>query len=621
VDNSTKKADDLYQQAWRLRYSDTKAGLQLSLQAGEISQKLSYPRGIAYGLLHRAAFHFLLSLEDSFLENLKTALRFFESDNDLPGQVRALNFLGNIYDSYGDYENALKSCIKGLKILATADLKEEEADLLSTIGLVYNRLSDYDKAIESFQKGLVIRQNLNNAAAVASSLNLIARTHALKGDYQEALEFYKKSLQLRESQKDSTGLPWNYVGLASLYEKMNELDNAIEHYEKGLQLNVDLADKRCELNCYLGMGKVYIKMKNPGRGAHFLERALDVATILQSKPLLYEIHFSLAEAYELEKNLPLALKHFKLYHSIKEEVFNSETNNKLKNQQIAFAVERSEQEAEIYRLRNVELKEAYEKIEEKNKDISDSINYAEKIQKAMLPLDHEIKEGLPQSFVLFRPKDVVSGDFYWFSKNKNSIVIAAADCTGHGVPGAFMSMIGSSLLDRNVKQNDITQPSEILNNLHADICEVLKQKGNSQEFGAERRDGMDVAICAFDGENRELQYAGAFRPLYYFRNNELTEIKADKFSIGGVTAGTEKIFTNNTLPLQKGDTFYIFSDGYADQFNAAGKKLMTKTFKEQLALIQAQPMEDQKKHLDKFFTDWKSEAEQTDDVLVIGIRI
>ncbi|MCX6253695.1 MAG: SpoIIE family protein phosphatase [Bacteroidia bacterium] len=255
-------------------------------------------------------------------------------------------------------------------------------------------------------------------------------------------------------------------------------------------------------------------------------------------------------------------------------------------------------------------------IEKKNRDITDSITYAKRIQEAKLPKKEEIYSSFPQSFILFKPKDIVSGDFYFFHKNNKSVFIAAADCTGHGIPGAFMSMIGSEKLEDAVLQSNDT--SEILKQLSIGIKTSLKQSESDEST----RDGMDIAICSVDTENRIVKYAGANRPIWLIRKGqiEVEETKATKKAIGGLTED-EQHFDTHELNLKQGDTFYIFTDGYVDQFNDKNKKLLTKKFKEILLVIQDKSMQEQEEYLDDFIENWKADTDQVDDILVIGVRL
>jgi serine phosphatase RsbU (regulator of sigma subunit) len=258
-----------------------------------------------------------------------------------------------------------------------------------------------------------------------------------------------------------------------------------------------------------------------------------------------------------------------------------------------------------------------EEVEHRHKEVMDSVTYAKRIQEAILPDKNEITDHLPESFILFKPRDIVSGDFYWFSHKNNMSYIAAVDCTGHGVPGAFMSMIGNTLLNQIVKEKGVTDPGEILHALNDGVNYSLKQK----QKDSESRDGMDMGMCCFDLESMELRYAGDMRPLYVVKDDALEEFKADKFPIGGREYDVPKKFTTQVFQLQKGNTVYMSTDGYADQFSPTDKKLMTKKFKEIILSVQHKSMPEQKEHLDKFVTDWKGNMEQTDDILVIGVRL
>jgi serine phosphatase RsbU (regulator of sigma subunit) len=256
-------------------------------------------------------------------------------------------------------------------------------------------------------------------------------------------------------------------------------------------------------------------------------------------------------------------------------------------------------------------------LELKNKEITDSIHYAQRIQQAKLQPIHDIQSLLPNSFILFKPKDIVSGDFYYFCKHNDSVLIAAADCTGHGVPGAFMSLICTEQLDKVITETKDT--SEILSKTNKGVKTSLQQ--NSEENST--RDSMDIALCSVDIYQKTVKFAGANRPLWIIRkgSQQVEEIKPTKQSVGGFTE-TDQHFDTHTIQLQQGDSLYIFSDGYADTFGGTNaKKLTTKKFKELLISIQEKSMQEQKIWLANFIEAWKSGMEQTDDILVIGVQV
>ena len=272
---------------------------------------------------------------------------------------------------------------------------------------------------------------------------------------------------------------------------------------------------------------------------------------------------------------------------------------------------------QIVKERTEEVVRQKDEIAEKNESITASIEYAKRIQTAILPSSEYANEILPEHFILFRPRDIVSGDFYWMNKKDDLLIVIAADCTGHGVPGAFMSMLGVSFLNEIVNRHEVTSADVILNSLRADIKKTLGQEGKE----GEAKDGMDIALCIVDLEKMKMQYAGAYNPLYLYRNNELMEIKADRMPIG-IYVKEKESFTNNEIDLQKGDVFYISSDGYQDQFGGdRGMKFKTKNYKQLLLEIHQKPMAEQREILNTRIDEWRGKWEQVDDIIILGIRV
>ncbi len=267
---------------------------------------------------------------------------------------------------------------------------------------------------------------------------------------------------------------------------------------------------------------------------------------------------------------------------------------------------------------NNRLESAYMKIEEQNKHITDSIHYAKRIQNTILPPDDFIERILPESFILYRPKDIVSGDFYWAAEQDNRAIIAAVDCTGHGVPGAFMSIVGNNQLNYSVSVKNARNANEILDELNKGVTHSLRQTNE----GSAVKDGMDIALIMVDYDNMKLQFAGAFNPLYFIRNGELTITKGNKFPIGAFVGEELQKFDNHEFDVKKGDIVYIFSDGYADQFGGdRGKKFKYRRFHDLLLEIHNEPMARQRDILNETIVEWMGELEQIDDILVIGVKI
>ncbi|NJM94365.1 MAG: SpoIIE family protein phosphatase [Cytophagales bacterium] len=272
---------------------------------------------------------------------------------------------------------------------------------------------------------------------------------------------------------------------------------------------------------------------------------------------------------------------------------------------------------------NAELNKAFEQISvqsdiirKKNEDITSSINYAKRIQEAIMPQEHILTDYLKESFILFKPRDIVSGDFFWFAVADDKLVVTAVDCTGHGVPGALMSMIGCNLLHQIVNERGILEPDQILNEMHDGVQRTLKQGQNGS------RDGMDMALCVVDKKNKWLKYAGAKNPLLYIQDGQEHVVKANRFPIGGRVLDESEPYQCHTILLDRPTTFYLYSDGFQDQFGEANnRKYMSKNFRDLLVRVHHLPMDQQRQALDQELESWKGYIKQLDDVLVLGGRI
>jgi len=610
------RTDEMNLKAWKLRYSDPDASRVAAEQALSQSEALKYERGKAYASLHLAVVHFFQSRNQKALELCFEALSWFQKHPDEDGYASTLTYMANIYESYGDYEDALEPCQEAIKAAGNNNNQEALGEAQSVLGLIHTRLRDYESAMDAYVAGLRIREDLGDMKAQASSLNRIARVYTLKKQYKQALDYYGKSLAIREKFRQSGAIPWTYLGMASTYEDMGKENQAREYYEKILSYRDEGLDDRCRLQATLGLGRIMQETEQQ-QALSYYRSSLDLANQLEAKPLQVEVHQALAGYFESSGDYKQALHYYRMYRRIQEQVLNDETRNRLKNQEIKYAIEQSEREKEIFQLRNVELKSALELIRSKNIQITESIEYASRIQMALLPQEENMADYMPDHFILYLPRDVVSGDFYWSAQVGQQVIFTVADCTGHGVPGALMSMLGISFLNEIVVEKKHCDPGQILNMLRNDVSKALKQTGSTDE----QKDGMDIALCAYDPETLSLKFAGARNPLYLIRQGSLEIVPATRMTISYPYADADN-FQTNTLRLQAGDLLYLFSDGFADQFGGPQrKKFKYKQFRELLLSISDRDMEEQKKHLQEYFLSWKGDEEQYDDVAILGIRI
>ncbi len=306
------------------------------------------------------------------------------------------------------------------------------------------------------------------------------------------------------------------------------------------------------------------------------------------------------------------------YNELEQKVEERTRQIQQQNEEISAQRDAIEDQRNMLADKNTSLEDAYDEIQNQKKHITDSIVYAKRIQNAILPTKTLIDKLVPENFVYYKPKDIVSGDFYWVEKMPGKAIIAAVDCTGHGVPGAFMSIIGSNQLDYAVRTKKAKTAGEILDALNEGVGNSFTQESGKTSI----RDGMDIAICVIDYKNNTLEYAGAYNPLYFIRDGEMTVTKADKFAIGSHADYPEKKYTTHKIELKKDDVFYIFSDGYADQFGGPkGRKYMYKSFRELLLKIHEKPLDEQMSILDQENDNWMGKEVQVDDIIIIGVKI
>ena len=607
-----KQIDQSNLKFWKNRYSNPASNYIEAEKVLKSAEKLAYKKGIAYGHLNMAKACFLQSKNKDAFELLALSLAWFSENNQEPGYSWVLNLQGNLLESLGNYEKGLEFCLKAQKRAKENGDRETEAEAASELGLIYSRLCNFNKALEFYENSLKIREELGDEASVASSLNRMGMLSRLTKEYDEALKYYQKSLEIRVRKNLTGAIPWTMLGIASTFEEMGRFPEALEYYQKGAKDG----DTRCKLQCKLGTGRIYSQLGKKDNAETILGESLEMAKGLNAKPLIAEVYFALAMNYERVGMDAQALAAYKYYQQARETVLSEESQNRLRNLEISHAIEKSEQEKEIFRLKNVELKTAYDIIEEKNIEITSSIKYARFIQQAMLPELSVIKGLKNKCFIVYFPKDIISGDFYWFAEKNGLQIIVAADCTGHGVPGALMSMLGISLLNEIVIERNITDAGKILDTLREEVIRSLHQKGNEKT-----KDGMDISLCILDKKKKKMQFAGAFNGLYFIRDNELIKYKADHIPIG-IDHNTEAKFTCHDIEVKTRDIFYLISDGYADQFGGPdGKKFRYKPLTALFLEIHNLPLNKQKSIIEKRFIDWKGANDQIDDVLVLGFRI
>ncbi|CAN5338962.1 hypothetical protein BH10BAC1_BH10BAC1_21660 [soil metagenome] len=593
-------------------------------------------------------------------DNVKAALTLAQKINNKNEIGRCLNYLGDMNWFSGDYTTASDYYFKALKIYE--DIKDESgiSQCYRNIGWIYQGQRNFPLTIEYYNKALEINQKLGLKRDLISNYDDLGIVNKLMGNYPKALEYCNKALALSKELNTTKGIASGYGNLGGIYFEMKKYDLAIDAFLKANTLHLTVEDHYNTVEDYLGLAECYMYFNQPEKAVHYAKMAMTLAKEKGFRISLGNAYLSLSKAYANQKDYTNAYSSLFLFSNLKDSTYNEKNSRQINEMSAKYESEKKElminslekdktisaeksaqdKKFKIYLIiflllvaiftlflfrgflqkkkANNSLSLAYKESEVKNKDITDSINYAKLIQRARLPNPSIILNHLPEAFGLYKPKDVVSGDFYWFAEHENGkILLAAADCTGHGIPGAFMSMIGIDELNHAALEKRFDDVSTILSSVNIGVKKALRQN----EQNSMSRDGMDLALCIFDLKNNKLEYAGANRPLYYIRENQLFELSPTKAAIGGLTPNNQA-FKNHIIPIQKGDMIYVFTDGYADQFGVpSGKKFMTKQFKELLLSIHQKPIAEQEAALEKALNDWRKDISQVDDILVMGVRI
>jgi tetratricopeptide (TPR) repeat protein len=602
------------------------------------------------------------------LEYFLKTLEIRKAIDDKKGMGDSCNNIGNIYDDQGNYEKALEYHSKSLAINKEIGNKEGMGVSYNSIGFIYSNQGNSEKALEYYLKSLRITEELGDKNGIGDSYNNIGLIYSSQGNYEKALEFYLKSLGIDKELSNKNGMACSYNNIGIIYKYQGNYEKALEYYLKSLAIDKDLGDIKGIGDSNNNLGLFYKDQGNYENALDYLLKSKNIKQEINTIKGLDETSKSLSEVYKKLGKYKQALEMHELYMETKdsiakmnaeEELYKFEVDKEYELKKQADSIKHADeiiiQQAEnlakeeqlksekqrrtgllvivglvlvslgfvFVQLRKTKAQKVviegqHEKLNESHREITDSINYAKRIQDALMTSAVYIKDVLPESFILFNPKDVVSGDFYWVYRSpKGQIYFTVADCTGHGVPGAFMSMIGTSLLNEFIIENNIEDTAEVLTKMREQIIKSLDQKG----LEGENKDGMDMALCKYDPKKGTVQYSGAYNPLLHISKNEINQLKGNSQPVG-LHTGNKLPFTSKEIQVSKGDMLYIYSDGFPDQFGGEkGKKYLSGKFKNFLLSISDKPIDQQDALIKEEFANWIGDHEQIDDVCVMGVRI
>jgi serine phosphatase RsbU (regulator of sigma subunit)/Tfp pilus assembly protein PilF len=609
-------------------YTHTDTVLALCKKAIEITdrhtsfkskeEKKSFLRSKSYALNNMGLIYMNQGNISQALDHYYRSLKLMEENGDEPGIILCLNNIGGIYRDQSDNIQALDYYFRALKLARENNDKDGTAFSLGNIGIIYLNQKHYDQALATYFKSLAIRESINDQEGTATSLGNIGLIYENKNQNKKALDYYLRSLEKLKEIDDQDGISYTLSNIGNVYLKENNLpkayEAAMEAFDIGKKINFpqDIGDAASVLqNIYrkqnkwkeaLEMHDLYITMKD----SLVNEETQKEATKMQ---LQYQ--------YEKEK-LALEKEQEKRNVIIREE----KTQQRLITLSVSgglflaliFSVFLYNRFRVTHKQKQI-IVEQKQTVEKKQKEIIDSIHYAQRIQSTLLAQKELLNKNIFEYFVLFRPKDIVSGDFYWATEKQNRFYLAVCDSTGHGVPGAFMSLLNVSFLNEAVNEKNIIKPNDILDYVRSRLIASVSQDGG--------QDGMDGVLICIENFKKEgdlkVTYAAAYNAPVLIRNNEIIASPADKMPIGK----GEKDYSFNLydLDVKENDSLYLFTDGYADQFGGPqGKKFKIKQLYKTLLLISDLPVAEQKKEIDEKFKKWKNNAEQVDDVCIVGLK-
>lgn len=640
--------------------------------------------------LSEAALYLNMGAAYNQLGDIELALEYYERCTDimleigeLEGLAACYNNIGYILDNQGSYIKALEYYHKSLKIQEQIGDKGGMAVSFNNIGSVYDLSDNNEKAAEYYRKGLQIRKEIKDLSGVANSLNNLANLKVELNDMDSARYFAFRSISVAKGQSDQEAIAKAYQTLGTIHGKENALDSATYYLNEALRINLENSRYFETLGQYRVLGNIYLRKGNLNKalsttleGIKYAEEYSSIVHMKDGYELASEIYKRLNRPYE-------SLNYLEKFIEIKDSTDAIAVNNKAYQLEInAYYEKKSLQDslenAQITALQEAEIEHANEQLKnertiryvlfsglgiflllgvfllrsfvqkkrdnrtislqnellsEKNNEINDSLLYAKRLQDAILPSHETIQDAFTENFILYLPKDVVSGDFYWFESKDDLHYIAAADCTGHGVPGAMVSVVCSNALHQSINEFGLTQPAEILDKAREIVIQRFAKSGEKV------KDGMDISLCVINRKTNELKFCGANNPLWVIRKHEnipaglkeskstvihehlgLFEIKANKQPVG-LYSGM-KPFQQESIQLEKGDQIILFTDGFADQFGGSkGKKLKYRPFKSLLIEKANHPLTEQHLSLNDFFKRWKSDYEQIDDVCVVSVKL
>ncbi|TND08186.1 MAG: protein serine/threonine phosphatase [Bacteroidetes bacterium] len=614
--------------------------------------------GQSYGT--KAKIYRRLGDLDATIEFLEKSLASYKAAGNDTGICDYHINMGNVYLVKNDFARTTFHYSEGLKISERLNTSGQRAMCLSNMGNVYFYQQEFDKAVEYYEKSIELNESIGDLGAASLSRDNIALVYDQQGKYDKAISYHLQAIRDMKKRGNKSLIAETMIATGGHYNMRKMIDSSFYYYNEALRYAEESDYLVGKASALFNIADLTSQQGKYTEAEVIYRKALIITEKGNLTSFAVEVYQNLSKLFEQEGRVDSALKYSKLHAVTKDTLYNENKAKQLSNFRTRFEMGRKEREIELINkdrekdriqfyasltgiglllilvviiLRssvqrkkiNKLLAIRNEEISAKNKDITDSINYAKRIQAAVLPDEKILSEAVKEIFILNRPRDIVSGDFYWFARKNNFLYIAAADCTGHGVPGALVSVVGINALQQLIEQDGTPDTSALLGKLHRQVILAMNKDVNLRET----QDGMDIGLVRIDLASRAAQFSGAGRPLFYMTEGEekIRQIGSDRSSIAGVKLFDDTTpYTLHELKLEKQTTFYLFSDGIVDQFggpggHSGGKKFLTRRLVELLENARNLPLAGQHKKIEKEMDAWRGDYQQTDDMLMIGFTV
>ena len=615
--DDTTKALALNEIGWDTSYDNLSAGLKYAEQSLNLSKQLGY----SYGMM--MAWNTIGTIYDDMGEYTKAldahhqSLQIAERDGVINSQATSWMNMALVYRTLGQYDKSYECLLRAKTFYEKTNAKKGLCAVYTNLGSVYLSMDSVDLAIGAFNTAYGYARGLKNKNFEGAVIGGLASCFMAKNDSATARQYLERTIVIFDSLHDNYDLAASQASYGKFYTQFHRYEAAEQKYLEALRLYREIGVTDQEKNTWQSLAELYEKMGDEPKTLDALKKFTTLKDSLISEKVLRHQR-DLEAVYENEKK-ENEIRRLKEDETLQRTYVTGLVTGAALLLIILLVLYNRNQ---IRKRSNQTLAQQHTIIEEKNKNITDSINYARRIQDAVLPPVELLKKQFADAFTFYQPRDIVSGDFWWMTESDDGFYVAMADCTGHGVPGGFMSVMGAALLTGIVNGQGVTEPAEILTLLRQKVIDALQHEGDDLRSV---KDGMDIVVCRFNREKTMLRFACANNPLWIVRDGQLIESTVDKFPAGAFEVPLRP-FTPQEISLQKGDAIYLFTDGFADQFGGAqihpaGKKFTVRQLQSLLTSISALPMPEQQERLTQTFLQWKGGLLQTDDVCALGIRI